>query len=1151
MSATWIAAELGYALAPLRVAVEDRTQFIGLLRRLGWNVEVTDEQMDAVNRVLPVVRSLEVVSDILADLEADGSVSVADAATLVAETAAALAAVRDLAGTAPADLADLPAPLDEPEFWAELSTDLLEYVLVEYLKARASVLYALLAAGGVLERAEPVRGLHDQRINLSWDRLLDLATDPAGQLAATYGWGDAFDFGGLLGALSEAARSLGWSARYRPVRPPLKELFFPDSAPGVDRPELDLSLVEADTADGMARVEAGLLLLPVPAEGGTAQDDPEGLYVGTFAEGGAGTGIDLGSGWTLSVDPGIDTAGLFGFVLRPSGTRFASASPFIEGGLAVDGAPSAPWILLGDADGTRLELTGVHVAVGASGSVSDPEFFFELGTLGDGLRLVLEFGEADGFIREVLGEAPLGVSVGLVPRWSSAHGLTVSGSAGFDITIPINLSLTVFWVESARIRVAVDGDGVVAEGSVVAGLELGPFQLSVEGVGLAASLREAADGTGSLGKMDVALAFKPPEGLGASLDAEVVKGGGYLYHDPDKGEYAGAIQLEALGFGLAATGILLTDLDGGGWSLIVTISATFTGVQLGFGFTLDGVGGLLGLHRSFATEVLQAGLKDGSLDAVLYPDDPVGDAPMILETLADAFPPVRDQYVFGPTVKIGWAGMLSAELGVIFEIPDPVKVALLGQLEIGMPFLGSPLVELHMDTLGVLDLGAGELAIDVSLYDSNVVGYALDGDLAIRLNWLGQPSFTLAAGGFHPAYPAPPGFPTLRRMSISLDTGGNPLIRIEGYFAITSNSVQFGAHFDFFMEMATFTIEAWAGFDVLLLFSPFQMRVDLELGATVAAAGVTLLGVDLAVAVSGPKPWEVSGSASFKLLGLKTEFNVDLTLPPHGEPEEIEAVSASDLVLDSLSNPQNWVPALPEGVVSGVVFAPAYEVGDGLLVHPGGRVDIRQKAVPLGEDVELVGTAEVEGANHFLITAVEVVQDDGTATPLPSGDWSPLDDWFAPGQFFEMSDAAKLEGPSFEKMQAGVTLGGTGVEAGTGVDAPFEYETGIIDPSVEATFPGTARPILDRFQLPEADQLVLASVGSKALAGLGEPARAPLVATSAPVWTAASTDDLSPVTLSTTSTSRVGLAAAAARQSEHGAVQVVPAHETQGAGVDG
>ena len=171
------------------------------------------------------------------------------------------------------------------------------------------------------------------------------------------------------------------------------------------------------------------------------------------------------------------------------------------------------------------------------------------------------------------------------------------------------------------------------------------------------------------------------------------------------------------------------------------------------------------------------------------------------------------------------------------------------------------------------------------------------------------------------------------------------------------------------------------------------------------------------------------------------------------------------------------------------------------------------------------------------------MQENGSGTPLPSGDWSTLDDWFAPGQFFVLPDAAKLEGPSFELMQAGVTLGPSGIPAGAEMDAPFEYQTGIIDPTVEEGFPNKPPATAGRFQLLEADQLVLASVGSKALAGFGEAAATPLVAMTPQVWMSASTDDLTAVGLSTTSTSRAGLVAAAARQGKRGDVQVVPAHE--------
>ena len=45
-------------------------------------------------------------------------------------------------------------------------------------------------------------------------------------------------------------------------------------------------------------------------------------------------------------------------------------------------------------------------------------------------------------------------------------------------------------------------------------------------------------------------------------------------------------------------------------------------MQLGLGFMLVGVGGLLGINRTVAVEALRAGLKTGALGAVLSPPDP-------------------------------------------------------------------------------------------------------------------------------------------------------------------------------------------------------------------------------------------------------------------------------------------------------------------------------------------------------------------------------------------------------------------------------------------------------------------------------------------------------------------------------------------------
>ena len=57
-----------------------------------------------------------------------------------------------------------------------------------------------------------------------------------------------------------------------------------------------------------------------------------------------------------------------------------------------------------------------------------------------------------------------------------------------------------------------------------------------------------------------------------------------------------------------------------------------------------------------------------------------------------------------------------------------------------------------------------------------------------------------------------------------------------------------------------------------------------------------------------------------------------------------------------------------------------------------------------------------------------------------------LDD-FAPAQFFEMSDEARLASPSFEPMQAGMRIGSPEFAFGFAqrVESALEYETRIVD----------------------------------------------------------------------------------------------------------
>ena len=148
-------------------------------------------------------------------------------------------------------------------------------------------------------------------------------------------------------------------------------------------------------------------------------------------------------------------------------------------------------------------------------------------------------------------------------------------------------------------------------------------------------------------------------------------------------------------------------------------------------------------------------------------------------------------------------------------------------------------MRLQMDAVGVLDFDQGTASVDASLHDSRLLRkFTLTGDMAMRLNWQGSPNFALAVGGLHPAFNPPPGFPKLERIAINLSSGDNPRFRCEAYFALTSNSIQFGARAELFASAAGFSIHGEIGYDVLIQLDPFffiaefQAQLQLKRGST-------------------------------------------------------------------------------------------------------------------------------------------------------------------------------------------------------------------------------------------------------------------------------------------------------------------------------
>lgn len=468
----------------------------------------------------------------------------------------------------------------------------------------------------------------------------------------------------------------------------------------------------------------------------------------------------------------------------------------------VGDAGGTPMTLLGKAGSTRLEATKIAAGFGfkteLDGTRANGEPVVRAEVRGG--KLFIDLSEADGFIQTILNGVRVESAFELGARWTPGEGVRFEGGAGLELVVPLHRSLGPVEIQTLYFLLGFAADPPITVGVAAAiGVQIGPFGMSVDKIGVDVPLRFPAERNGNLGAVDLAFTFRPPTGAGLVIDSPVVVGGGYLHFDPQKEEYGGILQLEiAETIAVKAIGLLTTRMPDGskGFSLVVIMSAEgFAPIQLGFGFTLTGIGGLLGVNRSVMVDVLRSGLKNGTLGSILFPDDPIRNAPQIVSDLRAVFPPVKNRHVFGPMAIIGWGTptILTLEIGLLLELPEPVRLIILGRLRAVLPDEANALVQVRMDAIGVIDFNKEEVSLDATLYDSRILAFALTGDMALRANWGAQPNFVLAIGGFNPRFPAPAGFPQLARLALSLADSDNPRLRFESYLALTSHGAVWGA----------------------------------------------------------------------------------------------------------------------------------------------------------------------------------------------------------------------------------------------------------------------------------------------------------------------------------------------------------------------
>jgi hypothetical protein len=609
---------------------------------------------------------------------------------------------------------------------------------------------------------------------------------------------------------------------------------------------------------------------------------------------------------------------------------------------------------------------------------------------------------------------------------ADGNGIHAEGGIGLKTTWPDTLRLPGLLVRGLTTEITTTGSTVtlVAAGTIT--VDLGVLTVTVEGLGMKQPVELKTDGSGSLGLIDLgAPSLNPPTGLGVSIDAGIVKGGGFMRIEEHgvSGALELALKLGTIEIAVRAVGVI--ESVEGRLSFVVVMSVEFSpAIELFLGLTLNAVGGIFGVNRTMDIDALTATVRSGRMSDVMFPHDLASRAVEVIASVKQVFPARVGQVVVGPMLKLGWGrpvSFVSVSVGIVLTLPDPVVIAIIGSLRIGLPAPDVAVIDIRADFSGTIDASSGEVRFDASLANSRIATFDVTGDIALRA---GPSGFLFTAGGFYPGFPVPAGLGEVRRLGISIAPSPILSIRADAYFAVTASTVQFGGGLAVVAELGPIDVTGHLGLDVLIRLQPLSFVAELHGQFRLSFEGEDILSADLDVLLEGPQQWHARAHAEISFLFFSVSGSLELRWGDSASPPP-PAVLVAQEVHRALGADPVWAHVLP--AADGALVT----IRDGAsALHPLGRLRLTQTVAPLGVPLAHFGSAKVSDAGPV---KVSVTAD--LAEPAPT------DDLFAAAQFFELSDEEKISKPAFVPYLAGYTLqGGASAPLADSVVGDVVYE---------------------------------------------------------------------------------------------------------------
>lgn len=721
----------------------------------------------------------------------------------------------------------------------------------------------------------------------------------------------------------------------------------------------------------------------------------------------AGKSIDFGGGLKLVASTADSSEQTYQLVLKEDSFNAGTASTGIfETGLRYD--PPGGTTVVGDNPGTRLEVGPARLMLRFH---PQPPLFSLKASL-ERLAFVLS-AEPLGVLSSIISVPPeLRFQTDVSLTYSQGGGLQLSGNAGgalalaTEYNVPVNYS-----IGSSAAGLSMERVTVRLESTVGAdGLEARVI-LSFGTTGAFGPIQLAADGMGAwFGQWNGKKAgIVPPSMIGLSLEAGPVSGGGFLAA-LSNGDYAGALQLKVLGIGVSAFALYGEAEGAPAFVGILGIRLPPPGIQIGFGFAVTGIGGVIGINRRADSDVLREQIATGTSAQILFCENPTQNALTMIAQAQRMFPAERGVFLIGPTLQIGWLELFRIDAGIFIELPGPRQIFIAGSARFVIGPESAALVYLRMDFIGGVDLTKSLIYFDAALVNSSVMQvFRITGGIALRIAYGENGYFLFSVGGFHPSFnPGGLELPKLARAGTSASVG-IAWFKLENYFALTSNTLQVGASVEAGIDMGVISAHGWIKFDALVQFDPFHFTAGIDAGFEVEAKGISFCNVRVQGQLSGPGPLVVSARASVKVLFVRVSEHVTIELGSSSGSRTPAITDVLTPLLGEFDKPEN---IRAEGEDASVVLREdrADVVGAAKVVGVIGAIVWEQKRVPLGLDLQRFEGRPLDGTHHLALS------------PGPGIDIQNENDWFGLGTFLNVSDSEALNNARFTNAQSGIRI---------------------------------------------------------------------------------------------------------------------------------